>query len=73
MAADTFQIAFVTRNGNTFHYGYDHFPYLTKEIAKARKLDCNFYTTKASRKEEAERLKKYFFGNDCEITALVLE
>ena len=71
--AETFRIAFVTRNGNTFFYGYDHFPFLTKEFTKAHDFDCEFYHTKASRKEEAERLKKYFFGNEYEITALVLE
>lgn len=67
-----FKIAFVF-NGKIFYYGFNgNIPFLTLEIAGAYVFADKYYGTDKRRKEEAERLKKYFF-NDGDVKSLVLE
>lgn len=73
MARKNFRIAFAMENGKVIYYGFNKFPFLTYEIIGSYKFETRYYFTKKEKQEEADRLKKYFFGDNDKIKSIVIE
>lgn len=73
MATKNFRIAFAMENGKVIYYGYNKFPFLTYEINGAYEFEPKYYETQKEKQEEAERLKKYFFGDNDKIKSIIMK
>lgn len=74
MARKNFRIAFAMENGKIIYYGFNNkFAFLTYEINGAYEFETKYYGTKEDEKEEADRLKKYFFGDNDKIKSIVIK
>lgn len=60
----TFKIAFILPNGNELYFAYgDGHPYLTRYFCRSYDFVLLYYSSKRERDYEAEKFKRYFFGN----------
>lgn len=74
MTRKNFRIAFAMENGKVIYYGYNNkFPFLTYEISGAYEFDAKYYETKEEKQKEADRLKKYFFGDNDNIKSIIMK